>query len=103
MRAADHLTVYETVTSDTTTPPVSPQRFDLNGSWFLSQEPYASGVAPIADRISPDGQPIRLALGYPAAFTNVTLTLDAQGRISEETSTDSTHLIHRRFVYPDPD
>jgi len=103
MRAADHLTVYETVTSDTTTPPSGPQRLDLNGSWFLSQEPYASGVAPIADRISPDGQPIRLALSYPAAFTNVTLTLDAQGRISEEILTDSTHLIHRRFVYPDPD
>jgi copper transport protein len=100
MRSTDRVTVYESVTSDTTTGPPAPQRLDLTGTFFLAQEPYASGVAPVAARISPDGRPVRLALGYPAASTTVALTLDARGRISDETLTDDTHLIRRRFVYP---
>jgi copper transport protein len=103
LRAADRVTVYETVTSDTTTAAPTPDQLDLNGAWFVSQEPYAAGTAPITVRISPDGQPIRLALGYPAASVNVALTLDNHGRITDETLTDSTHLVHRRFVYPDHD
>lgn len=104
LRATDRITVYETVTSDTTTTTTGVgalQRLDLDGSFFVSQEPYASGTAPITVRISHDGQPVRLALGYPAAAINVALTLDKDGRISTETLTDRTHLIHRRFVYPD--
>jgi copper transport protein len=103
LRAVDHLTVYETVTSDTTTALPEPAQLELTGQFFVSQEPYAAGSAPTAARISRDDQPIRLALGYPAAATTVALTLDARGRISEETLTDDTHLIHRRFVYPDHD
>jgi copper transport protein len=103
LRTADHITVYETVTSDTTTGPGALQRLDLDGSFFVSQEPYASGTAPITVRISQDGQPVRLALGYPAAAITVALTLDNNGRISTETLTDPTHLIHRRFTYPDHD
>ena len=75
-------------------------RLDLAAGFFLAQEPYATGVAPIATRISRAGEPVRLALGYPAASINVLLTLDQEGRISEETLTDDSHLIHRRFVYP---
>lgn len=75
-------------------------RLDVTGPWFLAQEPYAAGTAPIAARISRNGEPTRLALGYPAASTNVTLTLDGAGRITEETLADDTHLIHRRFLYP---
>jgi copper transport protein len=100
---AGRITVYETVTSDTTTGPGTLQRLDLNGAFFLSQEPYASSTAPITVRISHDGQPVRLALGYPAAAITVALTLDNNGRISAETLTDPTHLIHRRFTYPDHD
>jgi copper transport protein len=103
LRSVQHLTVYETVTSDTTTGPPEPQRLDLTGAFFLAQEPYASGIASVATRISRDGTPIRLALGYPAASTNVALTLDSSGRINEETLTDDSHLIHRRFVYPGHD
>ena len=103
LRTANRITVYETVTSDTTTGPGAPQRLDLDGSFFVSQEPYASGTAPITVRISHDGQPVRLALGYPAAAITVALTLDNNGRISTETLTDRTHLIHRRFTYPDHD
>jgi copper transport protein len=102
LRAAGRVTVYETVTSDTsTTAGGEPTRLDLDAEFFLGQEPYATGVAPIATRISRPGQPVRLALGYPAASINVLLTLDQDGRIGEETLTDDTHLIHRRFVYPD--
>ncbi|MGW5051425.1 copper resistance CopC/CopD family protein [Actinokineospora sp. NPDC004072] len=103
LRAVDRVTVYEAVTSDTSTALSAPQQLDLSGQFFVSQEPYAAGTAPIAVRISHPGQPVRLALGYPAAATNVHLTLDARGRISEETLTDDTHLVHRRFVYPDHD
>lgn len=103
MRAVDRITIYEGVTSDTTTGVPNPQQLDVTGPFFVSQEPYASGIAPIAVRISRRDQPVRLALGFPAASINVALTLDAQGRISEETLTDDTHLIRRRFVYPDPD
>lgn len=102
LRAAGRVTVYETVTSDTAAAGGDPTRLDIDAGFFLAQEPYATGVAPIASRISRAGQPVRLALGYPAASINVLLTLDQAGRISEETLTDDTHLIHRRFVYPDP-
>ncbi|MGH3775956.1 MAG: hypothetical protein ACRDRR_09520 [Pseudonocardiaceae bacterium] len=103
LRETDRVTVYETVTSDTTTAAPNPRQLDLAGAWFVSQEPYASGTAPIAVRISRNDQPVRLALGYPAASINVALTLDKDGRITEETLSDDTHLIHRRFVYPDHD
>ncbi len=101
LRTANRITVYETVTSDTTTGAGALQRLDLKGSFFVSQEPYASGTAPIVVRISQGDQPVRLALGYPAAAINVALTLDKDGRISTETLTDRAHLIHRRFVYSD--
>ncbi|MFI5615461.1 copper resistance protein CopC [Amycolatopsis sp. NPDC051903] len=101
LRAVPQLSVYESVTSDTTGAPPEPQQLALSGDFFLAQEPYAAGTAPIATRISENGRPVRLALGYPAAATTVVLTLDEAGRISEETLTDETHLIHRRFVYPD--
>lgn len=101
LRAAERITIYETVTSDTTTGAGTPQRLDVDGAFFVSQEPYASATAPITVRISHSGQPVRLALGYPAAGINVALTLDTDGRIHTETLTDRAHLIHRRFVYPD--
>ncbi|WP_343989832.1 copper resistance protein CopC [Terrabacter terrae] len=103
LRAVEHLTVYEAVTSDTTTAPPDHRPLQMTGRFFVSQEPYADGTAPIATQISQPGEPVRLALGYPAANVSVTLTLDASGRISEETLTDETHLIHRRLIYPERD
>lgn len=99
MRSAGEVTVYEAVTSDTSAPALQPHRLDVSADFFLSQEPYLAGTAPIASRISADGRPLRLALGYPAASINVLLTLDAAGRIIEETLTDAKHLVTRRFVY----
>ncbi len=101
LRAAGQITIYEQVTSDTSQPAPPPYRLDLTGEFFRAQEPYASGVAPIAVRISRPGQPPQLALGFPAASISVLLTLDSSGRIGEETLTADTHLIHRHFLYPD--
>lgn len=100
-RAAGSVTVYETVTSDTSTPAPEPNRLELETDFFLSQEPYADGTAPLAVRVSPDGAPGRLALGYPAASIDVLLGIDDHGRISDETLTDPKHLVTRRFVYSD--
>jgi copper transport protein len=80
-----------------------PERLDLDAGFFVSHEPYADGTAPIAVGTSPDGQPIRLALRYPAASVTGELTLDQQSRISEETLTNPKHLIARRIVYPGAD
>ncbi|BAH55704.1 MULTISPECIES: hypothetical protein [Rhodococcus] len=79
-----------------------PQRLDLSADFFLAQEPYADGTAPIAVRLPHADGAVRLVLGYPAAGMNVLLTLDDAGRISEETLTDSKHLVTRRFLYPEP-
>lgn len=100
-RAAGVLTVYESVTSDTSGPVPEPQQLDLPADFFLAQEPYADGTAPIAARLPHQGGAVRLALGYPAAGMNVLLTLDDAGRISEETLTDTKHLVTRRFLYPE--
>ncbi|MEN4473949.1 copper resistance CopC/CopD family protein [Mycolicibacterium cosmeticum] len=101
-RAAGTIAVYETVTSDTTTAPLEPNRLDLDAGFFLAQQPYADGTAPITARTSPAGAPVRLALGYPAASINVQLTLDDRGRITEEILSDPKHLVTRRMVYPGP-
>lgn len=99
-RAAGGMIVYETVTSDTRTAATEPSRLDLDAGFFLSQEPYAEGTAPIAVRTSAVGAPVQLALGYPAASINVQLTLDEKDRIAVETLTDAQHLVTRRIVYP---
>jgi len=79
----------------------APDRLDTDAGFFLAQEPYADGTAPIAARTSPPGSPVMLALGYPAASIDVELTLDDRGRIASEKLTDAKHLITRRIVYPD--
>jgi copper transport protein len=97
---AGRLAVYEAVTSDTSRPPREPDRLDIDAEFFMCQEPYSDGTAPIAVLTSSEGQPLRLLLGYPATSVIVQLTLDEQGQISEETLTDPTHLITRRLAYP---
>jgi copper transport protein len=97
-RAADGMTVYESVTSDATTGSGEAKPLDLSAEFFLSQEPYAAGNAPQTVRLA-GGGPVRLALGYPAASINVLLTLDRSGRIADEILTDPSHLVTRRIVY----
>jgi copper transport protein len=99
-RKAGQLTVYEAVTSDTSRPGPEPTRLDMGAEFFVSQEPYSDGTAPIAALTSSEGQPIHLLLGYPAASVTAQLTLDEQGRVTVETLTDPTHLVTRRLAYP---
>jgi copper transport protein len=102
-RAAGELTVYESVTSDSTTGAGEPTPLDLSAEFFISQEPFQAGNAPLAVRLSSGSGATRLALGYPAASINVLLTLDRAGRITDETLTDPSHLVTRRIVYADHD
>ena len=102
-RAAGDITVYEAVTSDTTTGSGEPTPLNVPAEFFVSQEPYAAGSAPRAVRLAGGSGATRLALGYPAASINVLLTLDRAGRIIDETLTDPRHLVTRRIVYPEHD
>ena len=101
LRTAGDITVYESVTSDTATPAGTPAPLDVPAEFFVSQEPYAAGTAPQAVRLAGGVGPVQLALGYPAASITVLLTLDRDGRITDEPLTDPSHLVTRRFVYPD--
>ncbi len=84
-RATGDITVYEAVTSDTTTGSAEPKPLDVPAEFFVSQEPYAAGSAPQAVRLAGGTGATRLALGYPAASINVLVTLDRAGRIVDET------------------
>ncbi len=85
------------------TAPPDPRVLQSSADTFLSAMPSASGGAPRAVRISRDGEPARLALGFPAAGQTTLLVLDDQGRIAEQTLASGKHLVRQRFVYPDPD
>ncbi|MDT5364636.1 MAG: copper transport protein [Mycobacterium sp.] len=102
-RAAGQITVYESVTSDSTSGAGAPTPLELSAEFFVSQQPYAAGSAPQAVRVSSGSGATRLALGYPAASISMLLTLDKAGRIADETLTDPSHLVTRRIVYPDHD
>jgi len=91
------------VTSDTSTPLPAPTPLHLTGATFLATDPYATGVAPQAITLATTAGQTRIALGYPAAGLWVQLVLDTNNRMIEEQLSDDSHLIHRRFVYPDPD
>jgi copper transport protein len=102
-RAAGDITVYEAVTSDTTTGSGEPKPLDVSAEFFVSQEPYAAGSAPQVVRLAGGTGATRLALGYPAASITVLLTLDRAGRIADVILTDPKHLVTRRIVYGDHD
>lgn len=101
MRELKEFTVYEAGTSDTGAGFPEPRELPVDGETFLSNEPYNSGVAPIAAVVSSDGGRTRLLLGFPAAGAHTALTLDAEGRIVEETLTGPKHVFQRRFLYPE--
>jgi copper transport protein len=101
LRATDRFTLYEAVSSDTTSGPPDPQPLPMSGPFFLASEPYGSGVAPQAVVLPPPaaGQ-TRLALGFPADGRYVDLVIDdASARILDETVVDAKHLTRRHFVY----
>jgi len=95
------MAVYERVTSDTGRGPGTPHQIPVGGARFLSAEPYAGGVVPVADLAPGAGEEHLLLLGFPADSITVALTLDASGQIARETLTDPRHLITLAFAYPE--
>ncbi len=100
LRQARAMTVYERVTSDTAVGPGTQHPIPVSGATFLSTEPYASGVAPVADLATGAGGAHLLLLGFPGAGIAIALTLDASGRIAREAYANPGHLITRGFAYP---
>jgi len=105
IRGVGEFTLYETVSSDTTTAPPDPTPIRLTGPAFLNLEPYGSGIAPQVVQLPTTtagtaGQ-TRLALGFPAEARYVQLTLDDTGRITDEIQVDPKHFSRRHFTYPD--
>ncbi len=101
MRATPRLTLTERVTSDTARGLGTAHQFTITGRFFLSQEPYKTGIAPVAVQAPAGGGNRRLLLGYPAQDIWAALTVSADGQLVAETLTDADHLIARAFAYPE--
>lgn len=99
MRRAGPITVYEAVTSDTTSALPDPSVLHMTGAEFVATEPYSAGIAPQVVALPVAGGLTRLAVVFPTEGRHTFLTLDRQGRIVQETLTDAKHLTRRHFVY----
>jgi copper transport protein len=101
MRQVRTMTVYEQVTSDTALGVGSKDSAGVSGSQFLAVEPYAGGVAPVADLVTRRGGQRVLLLGFPDASTWAELTIGAGDRFTHEVLADPDHLTSRGFAYPE--
>jgi len=104
MRQVRKMTVYEQVTSDTALGNGTMHPIPISGPAFLAVEPYAGGVAPVADLVTGGGGQQVLLLGFPDESTWVELTLgahDAPDQFAHEILADPDHLISRGFAYPE--
>jgi copper transport protein len=107
MRQVPKVTVYEQVTSDTALGPGTTHAITISGRAFIAQEPYASGVAPVAALAAGDGGQRLLLLGFPADGIWVQLTLGARHTpytyardlVNHEILVDPDHLNSRGFSY----
>ncbi|MDA8318980.1 MAG: copper resistance protein CopC [Actinomycetota bacterium] len=101
------MTVYEQVTSDTALGPGAIHAIGISGPQFVAGEPYAGGLAPVADLVTGTGGQQILLLGFPGDGIWAQLTLgarhtpyqDAGDLIAHEILTDPDHLISRGFSY----
>lgn len=100
MNAVEEMTIYESSTSDSSGGFPKPMVLDTDGPQLLSNEPFNTGVAPVAVAVRRQGEPTRLLLGFPAAGTFAELSLDGLGRISTETLVGPKIIFQRRFLYP---
>lgn len=100
MSAIPAFTLFEDVTSDTTTTVQSVGGLSLSGKRFIAAEPYTRG-APIVTVIGDTELTTRILLGFPADNYTVDLTIDREGRIQRETLVTGKHLVSRTFTYPD--
>ena len=76
----------------------------VSGRFFLQQEPYAGGVAPVADLAPGAGGQRLLLLGFPGDGIWAELVIGAPGapdQIAREILIDPDHLIRRGFSYPE--
>lgn len=101
MRQVRQMTVYEQVTSDTALGAGITDSIGVSGSQFLAVEPYAGGVAPLADLVTRRGGQQVLLLGFPDAGTWAELTIGAHDRFTHEVLIDPDHLTSRGFAYPE--
>jgi len=101
LRAIPRLTLTERVTSDTVLGLGSAHQYTITGRFFLSAEPYKTGIAPVAVQAPAGGGNSRLLLGYPAEDVWAALTVTPAGRLLAETLVDPDHLITRGFAYPE--
>jgi copper transport protein len=101
MRHVAAMTVYEQVTSDTALGTGAMNAIPVSGPAFLAVEPYAGGVAPVADLVAGgEGRQV-LLLGFPDAGTWAELTIGANDRFTHEILADPDHLVSRGFAYPE--
>ena len=100
MNAVEEMTIYEASTSDSSAGLPKPMVLDTDGPQLMSNEPYNTGVAPVAVAVRRHGEPTRLLLGFPAAGAFVDLSLDRLGRIITETLVGPKIIFQRRVVYP---
>ena len=102
MSAIPSLTLYETVTSDTSRPtPKPPDGFQLSGKRYIDSEPYAGGAAPIATIVEQTPLETRLLLAFPADDYTLDMRIDNAGRILHETLVTDNEYVTRTLVYPD--
>ncbi len=99
MRQVRAMTMDEQVTSDTALGAGTPHSTGVSGRAFLSVEPYAGGVVPVADLVAGSGGQQVLLLGFPGSGVWVELTIGAGDRIAHEILVDPDHLISRGFAY----
>ena len=99
MERVGEFTLYEAGTSNTAETLDASAELRVTGEEFLANEPYNSGVAPIAAVTSDETGRTRLLMSFPASGFYAAVTLDGLGRIVEETLTGPKHEFHRRFVY----
>ncbi len=102
LRDAGPITVYESVTSDTSTGPGTVVPIRMSGAQFLTTEPYSGGQAPQAVQTSASADTVRLAVGFPADGRYVQMTINSRDRILTETVVDAKHITRRTFVYTEP-
>ena len=76
----------------------APPTGTISGGFFLSAEPYKTGITPVAVQAAAGGGNSRL-LGYPAGDVWAALTVTPDGRLLAETPDDPDHPDHPRFAY----
>lgn len=100
MSEVGEFTLYEAGTSNTAYPLPDPMKLDVDGEHYIANEPYNSGVAPVAATTTDSNGNTQLHVGFPASGVSARLTLDGLGRVVEETLSGPKTEFHRRFVYP---